>query len=429
MGEDDEKNPEAGKISINLLSDKRPNDSPSEEFLDLPEEPYPGELEREEESGGFDYTVNDTAVQRLTNVILSDAVRRKATDIYYEFGEEEFTIKYRVDGEVYGIIKPPVKLSKRMREELKLRFGLLKRKPKLLTFWQRVKGNEPEMEIVSAGEYGPSHIATTTLPIGKEKVINLNLSGIIANGQEQCHLELFDSAKIPATLDNQIEQIIKTTSSGLIILSSPPDQGKTTTAYQMLAQLSIENRIIVAVERKSAYPFSGIAKIKANSNSGDYEHTLTAIRAYRPDILFFDDVSDERTAKEAVEYARSGQLVFVALTAKGAAGSLECLAGLDENIAKHPQDIKSLISQRLVRRVHEECEGAGCRGCNSLGYTGRVAAYQVVGSPEIERYREALLKGTLKEFGREDNSLSSTLDELAAKGVITKKEAEFNKNL
>ena len=355
--------------------------------------------------------------KKILNLVLLQAVKDRSSDVYIEiFGRRysrEVKIRCKIDGILYEMLPTPSSLHDSLGDRLKVIFGILKEQEKETSIWRRrlqyIRGVKPETELVPR-EFSVGEIATTQIRIGSNP-INMNLSCIKSWDKEQYHIELFLYDQLPGitTLFGEggyekirdmlsIEGVDDFQKAGIILLSSPADQGKTTTAFCLLGELTMSYNNIVAFGKKSGYGVSGIHQVVAQQN--EYEQALRSVRQFNPNILLLDDVEDEFTAREALYHASNGAMVIVTVNARDAKSSIEYLRKLVDG-KELAQYLNGVISQRIVRRIHEECKetytpteeakasigedfetvyhGIGCDECISTGYLGRTSAFQIIG--------------------------------------------------
>jgi len=372
---------------------------------------------------------DDVPVKRFLNLVIRESIQSKATDIYFELQGQDPKIRYKVNGELYEMSPSPRRLFQPLVDEARCLFGLSEKvkKPFLKrTLLQKIIGDSeeqyPNFEAVPKGQFSQDYVAAKEINVAGRN-INLNLSRLQTEGHENCHIEIFDNKIMREKLDPGIEELVRSMKSGLILLSSPQDNGKTTTAYQILNYLNRPNHVVLSVEQKAAFALEGVSKVRVNPRSEDYAQVLASVRAYNPAVLFFDDLSDERTAKEVLNYAREGKLILAAVTAKNALRSLQYLSSIDRE--KLANLAPAIISQRLIPRIHKDCNGKGCKKCSEIGYDGRIAAYQVLIPKDISYNPD-------RSFGivdREAYSMEKAIDLLFVKGEISEFQAEQQKKL
>jgi type II secretory ATPase GspE/PulE/Tfp pilus assembly ATPase PilB-like protein len=220
-------------------------------------------------------------------------------------------------------------------------------------------------------------------------------------------------------LDENVQKLIEETKSGLVLLSSPPDHGKTTTAYQMLRWVISSEKVVVSVEGKPSYSVGGMSRVIASPSKGNYAQLLAGVRAYHPDVLLFDDLSDERAFREVLHYAKNGKLVIATVTAKDAGASLDYLESLGADRAGIGGYLRGVASQRLLKRVHDEGD--------DTGYRDKVAAYQIIGESDIGAYMSS--KNRSEFLSKKGLTMSAVLGKLVEEGKVREAEVKVQKML
>ncbi len=361
---------------------------------------------------------NSEPHQKFLRMIFAQAINDRATDIYFELTEREFRTRCRVDNTLYEMMPPPIQMFEQAGKELKCLFGLLRK-------IETGKGKKQKQEFVATRDATLDEVASLETVI-RGRSIRLNLTRLPTAVSENYHIEIFDWEKIPS-LPYELTEIVKSSQSGLILLSSPQDNGKTTTGYQMLNSVNRPDRITLAVERKPSYAINGITRLLVNPAKDSYPQMLRAIRSYNPDAIFFDDLSDEKTASEILHYSRNGKLVIAAVTSKDCAASLEYLASLGVNTKESSRVLRGLVSQRLLKKIHAECKGRGCADCYNSGCAGRIAVYQIL---DKTRINELTSQGQLDTLASTTQTMFPQIfDKLAREGTISEDEAEYQREI
>ena len=342
-------------------------------------------------------------LQKYLRLMLENADRVEASDLYAESSEIYHAWHCKVNGHLLELDRPPRAITHALGDEIKHLFGLLdeRKKPSKGRLWWKQEG---EMEFVPKPDVANNLMASTTLRMNGRQ-FGLNLTRLPHAEGENYHIELFDSKHLEGQLDARINNCVLSAPRGLVVLASPANEGKTTTAYNILTELSPCLR--AAVGQRPAYPCRDFAFVHADPSAREYAQTLHTLRAYAPDVVFFDDVDNEHTAKEVVWHARRG-LAIAAVTASDAGRGLEHIARL----APDATDIlTAIIAQRLVWMKRNEHEGNGSHSCDDITSRKTIAAYHVVEAQTIPLYTEALRKGTHRELG--ECGMCNALEEVA----------------
>ena len=365
----------------------------------------------------------DASANSFLRLVLSQAIKDdKATDIYLEAFPNKFAIREKVGGVIYELPPPPRRVFEHVRDEVLGLFGLMQETitPKSWRF-----GKQPERKFTRIPDQAQSQIFSTSINYYFGDIANLNLSILPTRDGEHMHIEVFDINKLRGiSLDDRIASALNENTSGLFILSSPPDGGKTTTGYNMLEQVCRPDQVEIALEKKPAYPYSGISKLSLNPRERKSSETFELVEAYSPHVLFIDDITDQYTAREAIRHAKNGRLVIAGVCATNPEESVNRFLDLGGKPAEISDSLRGVISQRLVKQVHTNCEGVGCPSCQDSGYSGQVIASAIVQSEQIGRFREEILGGQLK---RDSCLLTQELDRLVAEKRISEYSAQREK--
>jgi len=412
------------------------------DFLDLLEDLEIPELwDSDDRSSDIEFGLNEDPCVRLRNLMLLDAIRRGVTDLYFRLADPkstyrtgDFVVMERQDRRFYpSSTPPPGYLFDDLMDEFRILFGVVRREDKPVPRLDRLlrlgrRKREPETHIVDTGKYDVWDVPWVRVCFG-DKEVGLNFIRSRANGRNSYHVEIFDRDKMPEPLDVSVAAIRP--SKGLVLISSPPDSGKTTTAYQLVdgsgAPLleGIEDpiRSVVLVQQKGAYPTQNTVNF-VNPFSLDYGSMLRMLRFYNPEILLFDDVMDQRTAEEVLWYVENGALVYATVPGKDILHSINYFAGLGVDRARVVDSLSGLISQRLMRKNHGKCGGGGCDDCNTTGYKGMVPVYQAANQEVIQGARESLISGKASEG--KVKQMSDLISEVRETGVVSDAEVQFH---
>jgi type IV pilus assembly protein PilB len=354
-----------------------------------------GELARESE---------DAPVVKLVNLILTDAVKRNASDIHIEPYEKEFRARYRIDGMLYEVMKPPMKLRNAITSRLKI-MAELDIAERRLPQDGRIK--------LKMGRGREMDFRVSTLPtLFGEKVVlrlldksNLQLD-MTKLGFEQQQLDIFkDCIHRPF---------------GMVLVTGPTGSGKTTSLYSALAELNRTSENISTAEDPVEFNLSGINQVQMHEDIGlNFAAALRSFLRQDPDIIMVGEIRDFETAEIAIKAALTGHLVLSTLHTNDAPSTVNRLLNMGIEPFLVASSVNCILAQRLARRVCEECKerdaevtkqalldaglteeeigratlfkGRGCRTCSDTGYKGRVAVYEVM--ELTEELKEFVLNG------------------------------------
>jgi len=332
-------------------------------------------------------STDDAPVIRLINAIITEAVRKQASDIHIEPFERRLSVRYRVDGVMLKLLEPP-------REIAPMVISRLKVMAKIDIAERRLPGDGRFSRLV-AGR--PVDVRVSTLPsIHGERVV----------------LRLLDKQAGRLDLENLgmpklgFETLTKTlsVSDGIVLVTGPTGSGKTTTLYAALSRLNTSRFTILTVEDPIEYYIDGIGQTAVNPKVDfDFARGLRAILRQDPDIVMVGEIRDVETAEIAVQASLTGHLVLSTLHTNTAVGAVTRLRDMGIEPFLLSSSLVGLVAQRLVRllctdckRLHtptvgelkilgatmaqtsQMCESHGCDKCNHTGYVGRTGIYEVV---------------------------------------------------
>jgi type IV pilus assembly protein PilB len=379
-----------------------------------------GELARESE---------DAPVVKLVNLILTDAVKRNASDIHIEPYEKEFRARYRVDGMLYEVMKPPMKLRNAITSRLKI-MAELDIAERRLPQDGRIKlkmGRGKEMDF---------RVSTLPTLFGEKVVLRLldksNLQlDMTKLGFEQAQLDVFkDCIHRPF---------------GMVLVTGPTGSGKTTSLYSALAELNKISENISTVEDPVEFNLSGINQVQMHEEIGlNFAAALRSFLRQDPDIIMVGEIRDFETAEIAIKAALTGHLVLSTLHTNDAPSTVNRLLNMGIEPFLVASSVNCILAQRLARKVCGECKeretevtkqalldaglseeeiakatlfrGRGCRNCSETGYKGRIAVYEVMELSE-----------ELKEFVLNGASSMELKREAIRGGMMTLRRSALNK--
>jgi len=317
-----------------------------------------------------------TPVIRLVNMILFEALRRRASDIHIHPLEGKLVIRLRIDGMLIDAFSPPASLSSAISSRLKVM---------------------AELDI--ANRHSPQD-GQTTVRVGSRK-IDIRISCIPTIFGERIVLRLLDQSQTQLTLDAvgmtremQAEFLdLVERPTGMILVTGPTGSGKTTSLYAALEQVDRTSRNVMTVEDPVEYHLDKISQMQVNVKRGvTFAAGLRSLLRQDPDVILVGEIRDAETAQLAVQAALTGHLVLATLHTNDAPSAISRL----EDIGVEPYLINSsllaVLAQRLLRRVCPACAGsrhapapAGssaeplrCEKCYGTGYSGRVAVYELM---------------------------------------------------
>ncbi|MER3428589.1 MAG: type IV-A pilus assembly ATPase PilB [Pyrinomonas sp.] len=370
----------------------------------------------------------DAPVVRLVNAILADALRRGASDIHVEPYEKEFRVRFRVDGVLYDVLHPPMKLRDAVISRLKI-MAKLDISEKRLPQDGRIK-----IKIKTDGRSRELDFRVSTLPtLFGEKVVLRLLD------KERLMLDMTKLGFEPESLVKFQRAINKP--YGMVLVTGPTGSGKTNTLYSAIQALNKPETNIMTAEDPVEFNLPGINQVQIKEQIGlNFAAALRAFLRQDPNIILVGEIRDFETAEIAIKAALTGHLVLSTLHTNDAPSTISRLMNMGIEPFLVATSVNLIQAQRLVRRICEDCraewpmppealievgfspeearqiktyKGRGCRTCNGTGYRGRIGLYEVmemtdelrelilVGASALELRRKAIEDGmiTLRESG------------------------------
>lgn len=342
--------------------------------------------------------VEDAPIVRLTNLIISQAIQMRASDIHIEPQEKDVRVRYRID----GVLKENMTTPKYTQAALISRL-------KIIADLDITKRRIPQDGRVAMNVMGVKvDMRVSTLPTiyGEKVVIRL-----LTKDESLINID-----KLGFTEDNyrRFKGLIDQP-YGILLVTGPTGSGKTTTLFAALNYLNSPEKNIITIEDPVEYQIEGINQIQANPKTGlTFARTLRSILRQDPDIIMVGEIRDEETARIAVRAALTGHLVLSTLHTNDAVSSITRL--IDMGIPPYlvASTVIGVIAQRLVRRLCDSCKekyepgieekkilqieesttlyrAKSCQNCNSTGYNGRLAVHEVL--VVDKRIKEMIVNG------------------------------------
>ncbi len=389
-----------------------------EEVADLEVEEEEGEISAED----LEAASQDAPVVKLCNVILTDAVRRGASDIHVEPYEKDFRVRFRIDGILYEILRPPMKLKEAIASRLKILAKLdiaEKRLPQDGRIKMRMKIDNKTKEI----DYRVSTVPTLygekiVLRLLDKEGLKLDMTQL---GFEEESLKKFERA------------ILKP--YGMVLVTGPTGSGKTNTLYSAVGRLNTPETNIMTAEDPVEFNIQGCNQVQMKDAIGlNFASALRAFLRQDPNVILVGEIRDFETAEIAVKAALTGHLVLSTLHTNDAPSTISRLMNMGIEPFLVATSVHLIQAQRLVRRICRDCKeeislpkkalldlgyteeevdtvkvykGRGCPTCNNSGYKGRTALMEVMemsdqlremvlmGANAVELKRQALEEGML----------------------------------
>lgn len=345
----------------------------------------------------------EAPVVRLVNAILTNAIKRRASDIHLEPFERMFRVRFRVDGVLEEIMRPPLKLKNAITSRIKVMASL----------------DIAERRLPQDGRI--------KLKLGKGQEMDFRVSVLPTIFGEKIVLRLLDKSNLQLDMtklgfeEDQLrdfkEAIYKP--YGMVLVTGPTGSGKTTTLYSALSELNRVSSNISTAEDPVEFNLPGINQVQVHEEIGlTFAACLRSFLRQDPDIIMVGEVRDFETAEIAIKAALTGHLVLSTLHTNDAPSTINRLLNMGVEPFLVASSVNLILAQRLARLICTNCKepmeiapqalidigvppdevgtftpfhGVGCSACNGSGYRGRIALYEVM--PVSEEIRELVLNG------------------------------------
>lgn len=345
--------------------------------------------ERVDVGNEAEQAVNDAPVVILLNNILTQAINDHASDIHFEPFEEEFRIRYRIDGTLYEMIPPPRNLALSVLSRIKV----------------MAKMNIAEKRIPQDGRI--------SLKLNN-KPVDLRVSTIPTAFGESAVLRILDRSHVKLELNKigmtkemvaKIREIISKP-NGIFIATGPTGAGKTTTLYSCLQEINTVDSKVITTEDPVEYDIEGLTQVAINENIGlSFAICLRSILRQDPDRIMVGEIRDLDTMNMAIQASLTGHLVLTSLHTNDSASGITRLVDMGVEPFLICSALEAVLAQRLVRKICSNCKvaftppeamlkmiglrtqdigtkqyykGSGCDQCNGIGYKGRLGIYELL---------------------------------------------------
>jgi type IV pilus assembly protein PilB len=370
----------------------------------------------------------DAPVVRLVNVLMVDALRRGASDIHIEPYEKELRIRFRIDGLLYDVMHPPLKMRDAMISRLKI-MSKLDISEKRLPQDGRIK---IKVKVDSRSRELDFRVSTLPTLFGEKVVLRLL-------DKENLMLDMTKLGFEPESLVKFQRNISRP--YGMVLVTGPTGSGKTNTLYSALQSLNTSETNIMTAEDPVEFNLAGINQVQMKEQIGlNFAAALRSFLRQDPNIILVGEIRDFETAEIAIKAALTGHLVLSTLHTNDAPSTISRLMNMGIEPFLVATSVNLIQAQRLIRRICKDCKtehpmppealleigfsaeeakqlktykGSGCQTCNNTGYKGRVGLYEVmevtddirelilIGASALELRKKAIDDGmiTLRESG------------------------------
>lgn len=318
----------------------------------------------------------EAPIVRLVNDIFLRAQETGASDIHVEPNENDVQIRFRIDGMLKTVLRPPISQFPAISSRIKLLSGM--------NIAERRLPQDGRIEL-SQGT-SPLDVRVSTIPTMHGESIVLRLLQ-----KDSSVFELEKVGLLPDTMDEL--RRLYSMPHGMILIVGPTGSGKTTTLYCIMKQLNADFRKIITIEDPVEYQLEGLQQIQVKASIGlTFASGLRAIVRQDPDVVLVGEIRDKETAEIAIHASLTGHLVLSTLHTNDAAGAISRLIEMGVEGFLISSALLAVASQRLVRRICTECGGKGyigaptpeeprgrrCRNCMGSGYRGRIAIFELL---------------------------------------------------
>jgi type IV pilus assembly protein PilB len=383
-------------------------------------------------------------VKKLLNLVLLQAIRDKASDVHFEPFEDEYKMRYRIDGVLYEMVPPPKYIAAALSSRIKVMADL--------DIAERRLPQDGRISLTVQGN--PIDLRVSVLPtmFGESVVLR-----VLDRSQAS-----FNMAELGLSQEDQelIRKLIHKP-NGIIIVTGPTGCGKTTTLYSALNELNDIGTKIITTEDPVEYDVEGLHQVQMKSDIGlTFARCLRSILRQDPDIILVGEIRDLETAEIAAQASLTGHVVFTTLHTNDAPSSIARLLDMGIEPFLITATLEGIVSQRLVRRICTNCKtqfepsesqlmelqllpadvkgkkffyGRGCSRCNGTGYKGRIGIFEImVFNDEIRdlimnQASTAVLRAAAQKAGMKllrENGLAiiydgiTTIDEIAKETMM-----------
>ena len=371
----------------------------------------------------------DAPVVKLVNLILTDAIKRIASDIHIEPYEKSFRVRYRIDGVLYEVMKPPMKLKNALISRVKI------------------------MSELDIAERRLPQDGRIKLKMGRGREMDFRVSVLPTLFGEKIVLRLLDKSNLQLDMTKlgfeqpQLDVFLDCIHRpyGMVLVTGPTGSGKTTTLYSALSELNKTSENLSTAEDPVEFNLSGINQVQMHEDIGlNFAAALRSFLRQDPDIIMVGEIRDFETAEIGVKAALTGHMVLSTLHTNDAPSTVNRLLNMGIEPFLVASSVNCIVAQRLARRICEECKerdpevivdalvkaglsevaakevqpmkGRGCSRCSDTGFKGRVALYEVM---EVN--------DDLREFVLNGASAAELKREAIRQGMVTLRQSALHK--
>ncbi|MFL5448765.1 MAG: type IV-A pilus assembly ATPase PilB [Gemmatimonadales bacterium] len=376
-------------------------------------------VEQEEDEAATQAQIDDAPVVKLINGLLTDAVRRGASDIHIEPFEHEIRVRYRIDGALLEIMRPPLKMKAALTSRVKILSQL--------NIAERRVPQDGRLKLKMGSRVIDFRVSTLPVLFGEKIVLRILDKGNLT-------LDLTKFGFEPKAEKDLMKAILNP--YGMVLVTGPTGSGKTTTLYSALSRINTPEVNIMTAEDPVEYNLMGINQVLVRTEIGlTFAAALKAFLRQDPNIIMIGEVRDLETGGIAIKAALTVHLVLSTLHTNDAPSTITRMIDMGIEAFNVASAVNLVVAQRLIRRICKDCKaehqytdpelaalgtnleslrkltfmkGTGCDTCSGTGYKGRAGLYEVMAlSPELRRM---ILRGA---------SVAEIRDQAVSEGMLT----------
>jgi type IV pilus assembly protein PilB len=376
-------------------------------------------VEQEEDEAATQAQIDDAPVVKLINGLLTDAVRRGASDIHIEPFEHEIRVRYRIDGALLEIMRPPLKMKAALTSRVKILSQL--------NIAERRVPQDGRLKLKMGSRVIDFRVSTLPVLFGEKIVLRILDKGNLT-------LDLTKFGFEPKAEKDLMKAILNP--YGMVLVTGPTGSGKTTTLYSALSRINTPEVNIMTAEDPVEYNLMGINQVLVRTEIGlTFAAALKAFLRQDPNIIMIGEIRDLETGGIAIKAALTGHLVLSTLHTNDAPSTITRMIDMGIEAFNVASAVNLVVAQRLIRRICKDCKaehnytdpelaalgtnieslrkltfmkGTGCDTCSGTGYKGRAGLYEVMAlSPELRRM---ILRGA---------SVVEIRDQAVSEGMLT----------
>ncbi len=376
-------------------------------------------VQEEEDENVSQAQINDAPVVKLINGILTDAVKRGASDIHVECFEHELRVRYRIDGVLHEVMKPPIRLRAALISRIKILSSL--------NIAERRVPQDGRLKLKMGPRVIDFRVSTLPCLFGEKIVLRILDKGNLT-------LDLSKFGFEPKAEGELMKAILNP--YGMVLVTGPTGSGKTTTLYSALSRINTIETNIMTAEDPVEYNLMGINQVQVRPDIGlTFAAALKAFLRQDPNVIMIGEIRDLETGGIGIKAALTGHLVLSTLHTNDAPSTITRMIDMGIEPFNVSAAVNLVVAQRLVRRICSGCKapakykdeelrainenldiaralpymkGTGCDTCGGTGYKGRAGIYEVMSM--TNELRRMILRGA---------SVAELRDQAVADGMLT----------